>query len=65
MSISDTPDGSLVQQECASASAIQNRGISQALEAAALSSILALGIPVLAKDFSQSAVEGPRMLPSM
>src|SRR5208282_3206443 len=30
-----------------------------------LASRLAEGIPVRAKDFSQSAVEGPRMFPSM
>jgi hypothetical protein len=32
---------------------------------AALRSMLAEGIPVRWKDFSQSEVEGPRMLPSM
>jgi len=32
---------------------------------AALVTILAEGIPVRTNDFSQSAVEGPRMLPSM
>ena len=30
-----------------------------------LASMLADGMPVRAKDFSQSAVEGPRMFPSM
>ncbi len=31
----------------------------------ALRSMLAEGMPVRWKDFSQSVVEGPRMLPSM
>ena len=31
----------------------------------ALASMLAEGIPVRTNDFSQSAVDGPRMLPSM
>jgi len=40
-------------------------GAPAATPASALRIILAEGIPVRANDFSQSAVDGPRMLPSM